>query len=153
MNASSSLKVIFGVKSEDLAPLEQFKTDILIGLDGWVGMVRNVKSNLTLRFTDGSKVVVNDEVAEGLDDIRDKRDPECEFKRYDFYPGQILFGPVKLLEAGTWSECSPDLLVTRKQNPNKAFKVTVEEIDLWKKRMELCGENLGNFPEWSFKTP
>ena len=50
------------MQSEDLTPLEAFKSDILIGLDGWVGMVRNVKSKLTLRFSDGSKVVVDDEV-------------------------------------------------------------------------------------------
>jgi len=122
-------QVIFGIQSEDLTPLEQFKSDILIGLDGWVGMVRTVKSKLTLRFSDGSKVIVDDEVAEELDDIRDKRDPECEFKRYDFYPGQILFGPVKILEGGKWIECSPDILSTRKHKPHKAFKVTVEEID------------------------
>jgi len=122
-------QVIFGVKSEDLTPLEAFKSDILIGLDGWVGMVRNVKSKLTLRFSDGSKVVVDDEVAEDLDDIRDKRDPECEFKRYDFYPGQILFGPVRSLEGGKWIECSPEIQSTRKHKPHKAFKVTVEEID------------------------
>eukprot|EP00092_Neocalanus_flemingeri_P034351 GFUD01037358.1.p1 GENE.GFUD01037358.1~~GFUD01037358.1.p1 ORF type:complete len:1189 (+),score=379.97 GFUD01037358.1:41-3607(+) len=122
-------QVIFGVKSEDLTPLEAFKTDILICMDGWVGMVRTVKSKLTLRFIDGSKVTVDDEVAEDLDDIRDKRDPECEFKRYDFYPGQILFGPVKSLEGGGWIECSQEIQTARKHKPHKAFKVTVEEID------------------------
>jgi len=122
-------QVIFGVKSEDLTPLEAFKSDILICMDGWVGMVRTVKSKLTLRFTDGSKVIVDDEVAEDLDDIRDKRDPECEFKRYDFYPGQILFGPVRSLEGGQWIECSQDIQTARKHKPHKAFKVTVEEID------------------------
>ena len=76
------------MKSALLTPLEAFKSDILICLDSWVGMVRNVKSRLTVRFTDGSKVVIDDDVAEELDDIRDKRDPECEFKRYDFYPGE-----------------------------------------------------------------
>jgi len=121
--------VIFGVKSEDLTPLEAFKSDILICMDGWVGMVRNVKSKLTLRFSDGSKVIVDDEVAEDLDDIRDKRDPECEFKRYDFYPGQVLFGPVRSLEGGQWIECSTDVQSARKHKPHKAFKVTVEEID------------------------
>ena len=49
-------QVVFGVRSEDLVPLEQFKSEILICLDGWVGMVRNVQSNLSLRFSDGSKV-------------------------------------------------------------------------------------------------
>ena len=44
--------------------LETFKTDILITLDGWVGMVRDVKSTLALRFSDGSCVVVEDQLAE-----------------------------------------------------------------------------------------
>ena len=39
------------------------------------------------------------------------------------------------------------------ENDCNVEMITVEEIDLWKKRMELCGENLGNFTEWSFKTP
>ena len=52
-------------------------------------------------------MVVTDDLAEELDDIRDKRDPECEFKRYDFYPGQVLFGAIRNLESGSWSECSP----------------------------------------------
>jgi hypothetical protein len=42
-------KVIYGVKSSDLVPLEEFKTDILVCKEGWVGMVRSVKARLTLR--------------------------------------------------------------------------------------------------------
>ena len=49
--------------------LETFKTDILITLDGWVGMVRDVKSTLALRFSDGSSVVVEDRLAEELEDV------------------------------------------------------------------------------------
>lgn len=106
-------------------------------------MVRSVKSRLTLRFSDGSKVVIDDGVAEELDDIRDKRDPECEFKRYDFYPGQILFGPVRSLEPGDWVECSQELQTARspsftfyllhsmcrKSKPHKGYKMTVEDIE------------------------
>merc|ERR1719507_1933277 len=122
-------QVIYGIKSNLLTPLEAFKSDILICLDSWVGMVRNVKFRLTVRFTDGSKVIIDDDVAEELDDIRDKRDPECEFKRYDFYPGQILFGPVRLAESGEWLECSTEVANARKQKPHKAFKMTVEDIE------------------------
>ena len=45
----STIQVVFGVKSEDLLPLEQFKSEILICKDGWVGFVRTVKAILTLR--------------------------------------------------------------------------------------------------------
>ena len=103
-------QVIFGAKSDQLVPLETFKSDILICLDGWVGMVREVRSRLTLRFNDGSKVIVGDDLAEELEDVKDKRDAECEFKRYDFYPGQVLFGAVKNVEAGEWSDCSQEVV-------------------------------------------
>ena len=122
-------QVIFGAKSDQLVPLETFKSDILICLDGWVGMVREVRSRLTLRFNDGSKVIVGDDLAEELEDVKDKRDAECEFKRYDFYPGQVLFGAVKNVEAGQWSDCSQEVVVARKHKPYKGYKMTVEEIN------------------------
>ena len=123
-------QVIFGVKSELLTPLETYKTDILLCLDGWVGTVREVRSKLTLRFNDGSKVVVDNDAAEELEDVRDKRDEDSEFKRPGFYPGQVLFGAVKNLEEGEWSDCSQEVLVARKGKPFKAFKVTVEDINI-----------------------
>ena len=123
------LKVIFGINSSSLVSLETFKTDILITLDGWVGMVRDVKSSLALRFSDGSSVVVPDRLAEELEDVKDKRDEDCEFKRYDYYPGQVLCGPVRQVEEGEWSDCSQDLLLARRSKPNKNFKMTVEDIN------------------------
>ena len=122
------LQVIFGINSSNLVPLETFKTDILITLNGWVGMVRDVKSRLSLRFSDGSKVVVEDRLAEELEDVKDKRDADCEFKRYDYYPGQVLCGPVKLVEEGQWSDCTGDLAAARRHKQNKTYKMTVEEI-------------------------
>lgn len=122
-------QVIFGVESKDLTPLEQFTSDVLVCLDGWVGMIRTVNSKLTVRFSDGSKVILDDSVAEDLEDIRDKRDPECEFKRYDFYPGQVLFGGIRMMEEGKWLECSKELVNNRKNKPHKGYKVTVEDID------------------------
>ena len=123
------MKVIFGINSSTLVPLETFKSDILITLDGWVGMVRDVKSSLSLRFSDGSKVVVEDSLAEELEDVKDKRDADCEFKRYDYYPGQVLCGPLRLVEAGQWSDCSQDMAGARRQRQNKIYKMTVEEIN------------------------
>ena len=109
--------------------LETFKTDILITLDGWVGMVRDVKSTLALRFSDGSAVVVADRLAEELEDVKDKRDEDCEFKRYDYYPGQVLCGPVRQVEEGQWSDCSQELQLARRNKPNKNYKMTVEDIN------------------------
>ena len=45
---------MFGVKSEDLLPLETFYVDILICLEGWVGVIRDVTAKLTLRLEEQS---------------------------------------------------------------------------------------------------
>ena len=112
-------QVIYGISSHDLVPLEQFTLDVAVCLDEWVGMIRQVKSNITVKFiqpgasqsprdnpkksstepntnvigennSDDNRYaetmcIVSDIVAEELEDVIDKRDNECEFKRYDFY--------------------------------------------------------------------
>ena len=50
------------------------------------------------RFGDGSKVIVGDGFASDLEDVFARRELDSRFKRYDFYPGQILFGPSKYIE-------------------------------------------------------
>jgi len=45
---------VFGVKSKDLLPLETFYVDILICLEGWVGVIRDVTAKLTLRLEEKS---------------------------------------------------------------------------------------------------
>ena len=93
-------RVIYGVDSRHLVPLEKFTADVAVCLDEWVGMIRHIKSKITVRFlpqkgsrsaeTDRAKCgdlesicVLPDEAAEELEDAVDKRDEDCEFKRYD----------------------------------------------------------------------
>ena len=70
-------------------------SDVLVCLDCWVGMIRTVNSKLTAWFT--YKVILDDTVTEEIDDIRDKSYPECEFKRNDFCPEKIIFGPSRYM--------------------------------------------------------
>ena len=41
-------QVVFGVESKDLIPLEDFTVDVAVCLDSWVGMVRQMKSKVTV---------------------------------------------------------------------------------------------------------
>ena len=142
-------QVIYGIKSEDLSPLDKFTPDVAVCLDEWVGMIRHIKSKVTIRFLlpikYGGKDIVtskdeartesictlSDLIAEELEDVLDKRDDECEFKRYDFYEGQILAGPLRLFEEAEFLSCSEELLAFRKnsKNKNKIMKVVVEKVE------------------------
>ena len=142
-------QVIYGVKSQDLSPLDKFTPDVAVCLDEWVGMIRHIKSKVTVRFLlpiklgdkdkDSSEekrrtesiCILSDLIAEELDDVLDKRDDECEFKRYDFYEGQILAGPLRLFEEADFLSCGEELLSLRKnsKHKNKSMKVVVEKVE------------------------
>lgn len=124
-----SKQVIPNVKSEHLIPLEEFAADIAACLDSWVGGIKTVQSKLQLRCADGSRCVVNDIDACGLEDFNEKRDCECEFPghREDFYPGQTLWGPLHCLEEADWVHCTKEMKSMRSK-PNKFIKVVVEEV-------------------------
>ena len=56
---------------------------------------------------------------------------ECEFKRYDFYPGQMLKGPLKLFEDGDYEHCTDELKNARNGGKgNRIFKVTVLKAEV-----------------------
>ncbi|XP_067005905.2 (E3-independent) E2 ubiquitin-conjugating enzyme UBE2O [Anabrus simplex] len=123
-------QVIPNVKSEHLIPLEEFATDIAACLDSWVGGIKTVHSKLQIRCPDGSRCIINDIEACGLEDFNEKRDcQDCEFPahREDFYPGQILWGPLHCLEDAEWLHCTKELKALRSK-PNKTVKVVVEEV-------------------------
>ena len=143
-------QVIFGINSQELVSLDQFTSDVAVCLDEWVGMIRQIKSEITLRFIESNKHANKDKNASGdgksvesvctlpdifaeeLEDVMDKRDEECEFKRYDFFEGQILAGPLKLFEEANFISCTNELLSMRK-NPKQAKKVmrvVVEKVEV-----------------------
>ena len=143
-------QVIYGIKSEKLLPLDQFTADVAVCLDEWVGMIRHIKSKITVRFIysgnrdvkekyitgDGKSIesvcILSDAVAEELEDVLDKRDEECEFRRYDFYEGQVLSGPLNVFEGAEFISCSDELHAIRKKskNKNKTMKVVVEKVEV-----------------------
>jgi len=65
--------------------------------------------------------------------------------RYDYYPGQILFGPIRLVDCGDWKDCSTELTNTRSNKPHKGFKMTVEEVDFQRITVRwLCRANFSS---------
>uniref|UniRef100_T1JBM6 Probable D-lactate dehydrogenase, mitochondrial n=1 Tax=Strigamia maritima TaxID=126957 RepID=T1JBM6_STRMM len=118
-------QVISSVNSRDLVPLEEFVADIAIFLDSWVGIIKMVKSKVNLRCSDGSKCIVPDDAAYDLDDLLDKRERGSEFRKYDFYPGQQLWGPVRSFEDAEWIYLT-DEMRSLLQKHQKIIRVTVE---------------------------
>ncbi|XP_068204113.1 (E3-independent) E2 ubiquitin-conjugating enzyme UBE2O isoform X3 [Palaemon carinicauda] len=121
--------VILNVDSNQLTPLEEFTTDIAVALDSWVGMVHMVKCRLVMVCGDGSRCVMSDNEALELDDMRDSRDRDSEFRRYDFYPGQQLVGTSRVFEEVEWIHKTREMETTLSK-PYKQIKVTVEQVQV-----------------------
>ncbi|KAB7494614.1 (E3-independent) E2 ubiquitin-conjugating enzyme UBE2O [Armadillidium nasatum] len=121
--------VIININSNSLTPLEEFTTDIAVALDSWVGMVNMVKCKIKMVTSDGSKCVLSDHEALDLDDVRDTRDRDSEFRRYDFYPGQQLVGPSRIFEDAEWTFKSKER-ENGVMKSQKFIKVTVEEVQV-----------------------
>ena len=68
------LKVIYGLNSSSLRPVEQFTPDVVVCLDSWVGIIKEVVVDLVLKFKDGSLCRLKDVDAELLQDVNDNRD-------------------------------------------------------------------------------
>lgn len=58
----------------DFTSLQEFATDIAACLDSWVGGIKTVHSKLLIQCADGSRCVINDVEATGLEDFNEKRD-------------------------------------------------------------------------------
>ena len=93
-------------------------------------MVKSIDSTLTLRFPDNSICELSDEEATDLEDLTDKRDPECEFKRYDYYPGQVLSGQLKCFESANFTHCTEEMKNLRNSSykTKVAMKAVVEKV-------------------------
>ena len=53
---------------------------------------------------------------------------DCEFKRYDFYPGQVLSGPFKTFERGTLTNCGKEVEALKSSfRKSKTVRATVTE--------------------------
>ena len=93
-------------------------------------MIKSIDLTLTLRFPDGSICELSDEDAADLEDLTDKRDADCEFKRYDFYPGQILSGQLKDFELANFTFCTEEMKNLRNSSykTKVAMKAVVDKV-------------------------
>ncbi|XP_066952267.1 (E3-independent) E2 ubiquitin-conjugating enzyme UBE2O-like [Macrobrachium rosenbergii] len=92
-------------------------------------MVHMVKCRLVMVCGDGSRCVMSDNEALELDDMRDSRDRDSEFRRYDFYPGQQLVGTARVFEEVEWIHKTREM-ETALSKPYKQIKVTVEQVQV-----------------------
>ncbi|XP_064478867.1 (E3-independent) E2 ubiquitin-conjugating enzyme UBE2O-like isoform X1 [Ornithodoros turicata] len=119
--------VIANVNSRDLQPLERFSPDVAVFLDSWVGMIENVKSELSIRFQDGSRCIIQEDDAYDLDDVLDRRCLSSEFKISGYYKGQKLFGPMQCFENAKWLHRTKETTALLSK-PRKMVQVTVDEV-------------------------
>ena len=89
--------------------------------------------------------MIDDNLASDLEDVFNRRDHDSEFMRYDYYPGQILFGPIRTVDCGEWKDCSAELTTARTNKPYKGFKMTVEDVDFQRITVRwLCRANFSS---------
>lgn len=94
-------------------------------------MIKSIDSMVILKFSDGSICEMTDDEASDLEDLTDKREADCEFKRYEFYPGQVLSGPLKAFETANFTFCSEEMKNFRNSSMIRgkmAMKVVVEKV-------------------------
>ncbi len=120
----NSNQVVVGLDSARLRPLEAFTPDVVACLDNWVGIIKEVVSDVHLKFRDGTVCVLQDIDAELLEDLGDTKEEDCEFRRFDFYPGQVLSGPFKHFKRGTFSEVGSNVESLRAGGDSKRNKET-----------------------------
>jgi ubiquitin-conjugating enzyme E2 O len=124
-------QVIYGVNSGRLLPLEDFTIDVVVCLDTWVGIIKELAADVVLRFKDGTVCALKDVDAELLEDLADSRDDDCEFKRFDFYPGQVLSGPFKYFNRGILTNCGKDVEGLKSSDrKNKVVRATVVKTEV-----------------------
>ena len=58
----------------------------------------------------------------------DKRDDDCEFKRYDFYPGQVLSGQLKDFELANFTFCSEEMKNLRNASNSKMKSCNLKAV-------------------------
>ena len=63
-----------------------------------------------------------------LEDLTDKRDADCEFKRYDFYPGQVLSGQLKAFETANFTFCSEEMKNLRNSQNSRTKSCTMKTV-------------------------
>ncbi|XP_053607115.1 (E3-independent) E2 ubiquitin-conjugating enzyme isoform X2 [Plodia interpunctella] len=119
--------VIPSVASERLQPLEEFTPDLAVCLDSWVGTSKAVHSKLRLVSADGSRLEYPDLDNCPLEDYSMRRRRSTPYSSSEFYPGQVVYGPLGSLDSANWLHVTKEMKAARKHKMHD-HKFTVEAV-------------------------
>ncbi|XP_047994870.1 (E3-independent) E2 ubiquitin-conjugating enzyme isoform X3 [Leguminivora glycinivorella] len=119
--------VIPSVASERLQPLEEFTPDLAVCLDSWVGTSKSVNSKLRLVSADGSRLEYPDLENCPLEDYSLRRRRSTPYSSSEFYPGQVVYGPLGALDSANWLHMTKEMKAARKHKMHD-HKFTVEAV-------------------------
>ncbi|XP_026317784.1 (E3-independent) E2 ubiquitin-conjugating enzyme UBE2O [Hyposmocoma kahamanoa] len=119
--------VIPNVASERLQPLEEFTPDLAVCLDSWVGTSKAVHSKLRLVSADGSRLEYPDLDSCPLEDYSMRRRRSTPYSSSEFYPGQVVYGPLGSLDNANWLHVTKEMKAARKHKMHD-HKFTVEAV-------------------------
>ncbi|XP_047529947.1 (E3-independent) E2 ubiquitin-conjugating enzyme isoform X2 [Vanessa atalanta] len=119
--------VIPHVASERLQPLEEFTPDLAVCLDSWVGTSKAVHSKLRLVSADGSRLEYPDLDTCPLEDYSMRRRRATPYSSSEFYPGQVVYGPLGSLDNANWLNMTKEMKSARKHKMHD-HKFTVEAV-------------------------
>ncbi|XP_063534146.1 (E3-independent) E2 ubiquitin-conjugating enzyme UBE2O [Cydia strobilella] len=119
--------VIPSVASERLQPLEEFTPDLAVCLDSWVGTSKSVNSKLRLVSADGSRLEYQDLENCPLEDYSLRRRRSTPYSSSEFYPGQVVYGPLGALDSANWLHMTKEMKAARKHKMHD-HKFTVEAV-------------------------
>ncbi|XP_028043776.1 (E3-independent) E2 ubiquitin-conjugating enzyme isoform X1 [Bombyx mandarina] len=119
--------VIPSVASERLQPLEEFSPDLAVCLDSWVGTSKAVHSKLRLVSSDGSRLEYSDLDTCPLEDYSMRRRRSTPYSSSEYYPGQVVYGPLGSLDNANWLHMTKEMKAARKHKMHD-HKFTVEAV-------------------------
>ncbi|XP_063896536.1 (E3-independent) E2 ubiquitin-conjugating enzyme-like [Helicoverpa armigera] len=119
--------VIPSVASERLQPLEEFTPDLAVCLDSWVGTSKAVHSKLRLVSAEGSRLEYPDLDTCPLEDYSMRRRRSTPYSSSEFYPGQVVYGPLGSLDSANWLHITKEMKAARKHKMHD-HKFTVEAV-------------------------
>ncbi|KAG7302772.1 hypothetical protein JYU34_012735 [Plutella xylostella] len=119
--------VIPGVASERLQPLEEFTPDLAVCLESWLGTSKAVHSKLRLVSSDGSRLEYPDLDSFPLEDYSMRRRRTTPYSSSEFYPGQVVYGPLGSLDNANWLNVTKEMKAARKYKMHE-HKFTVEAV-------------------------
>lgn len=143
-----------GVRGVDLVPHRRLREYMLVFHDAKLWTVLDVKTELSLRFADGSTCVLPLDAARELEDILDRKTTSSWVRSFNYYKNQRLCGPMRVFSAARWlhrTEANSALC------PEEHVQVIVEDVKdveallqlVWNARQDAPNE--GPQIEWRTK--